>query len=276
MVLGAGGQLGGHLCAQLGKNAIPIARDALDFSAPNALAQFEALVAQHAPDAIMNAAAYTNVAAAEGDEENAIHCNATMPARIADVCAQQHIMFVHGSTDYVFDGEKGAPYTEEDATAPLNAYGRSKLAGEKAVLSMNPHAIILRYSWLYDSVGTGFFATIRKLAAKQPSLRIVADQIGTPTFAGDAASMSLALLCIKPAGGIYHVASTGHTSWHGFACHAIDGATSIEPILAQEYTASVPRPKDSRLATDKVAAFGIAIPHWRDGLARCKGVLHGN
>jgi dTDP-4-dehydrorhamnose reductase len=278
MVIGATGQLGRHLCAQLGADAIAITRNELTFSDSEPSDTIGALLHRHTPDAVINAAAYTQVAAAEDDEAYAIHCNATIPGILAQQCATKGITFVHGSTDYVFDGEKGAPYAESDATYPINAYGRSKLAGEKAVMALHPNAIILRYSWLYDATGTGFFARIRTLAAQQDTLRIVADQIGTPTYAGDAARMTLAALHAGVAGGMYHAASCGHTSWHGFACHAVDTErTHIMPILAREYVASVARPRDSRLDSAKLArAAGVAIPHWREGLARCKEVAYAD
>lgn len=269
MVLGAGGQLGRHLCRQFGDAAIAITRAQLDLRSDALAHDFSALLAAHSPTHIINAAAFTDVAYAEKDDAEAMQVNARAPEILAAQCAASNLSFIHCSTDYVFDGEKNAAYLESDAVRPINRYGASKAAGEAAVLQAYADASILRFSWLYDAVGKNFFTTMRGFARSQSSLRIVADQVGIPTYAGDAARMVHSLMLQHAPSGIFHCVPDGHTSWHGFACAILPKFHPIQPILAAEYSTSIRRPRDSRLDNRKLKTLGIATRHWHEGLREC-------
>jgi dTDP-4-dehydrorhamnose reductase len=281
-ILGAGGQLGRALCRAFGDHARAIHTDALDFLAPHFSDNFQALLQDAPPSLVINAAAYTNVAQAENEAEIAKQINGIAPEIIAQQLAKISIPFMHTSTDYVFSGGKQSPYIESDETAPLNAYGKSKLWGEQAVLKAYPQAHILRYSWVYDASAPNFLTTMLGLMAAQKNLRIVANQVGAPSFAGDlaAATQKFALQVLSarpPASGIYHCCAGGHTSWHGFAVAITQmirennlpcAVENITPILADEFSSDIKRPENSRLSTQKLAALGIVLPHWRNGLVR--------
>jgi dTDP-4-dehydrorhamnose reductase len=289
LVTGAGGQVGSALLAALpaqGFEALPAGRPALDFDRP---ASIEALLAGTAPEAVVNCAAWTAVDAAEENEPAAFRANALGPALLARGCAARGIPLVQLSTDYVFDGTKGAPYAEADAPNPLGAYGRTKLAGEWAALAGNPRSIVLRTSWIYAPSGTNFLRTMLRLAAERRDLSVVADQIGAPTAAADLAEAIAAILARiraegwRPAhGGVFHATAAGHTSWHGFA-EAIFAAARphggpsprIRAITSGEYPARARRPADGRLDCARLAAvFGVRLPPWQEGLARVMRALH--
>ncbi|HTJ90937.1 MAG TPA: dTDP-4-dehydrorhamnose reductase, partial [Acidocella sp.] len=224
LITGGSGQLGhalGQLTAARGLNATMAARPECDFDRPETLdAAFHAA----RPRLVINAAAYTAVDRAETDEEAALRANRDGPARLASLCREAGIPLIHVSTDYVFDGTKGAPYIETDAPAPASAYGRSKLAGEMAVLESGADAIILRTAWVYAAHGKNFLRTMLGAAAAGRDLRVVADQKGTPTAAPDLAGAILDIACriekngFDPAWrGIYHATGSGETTWFGFA-----------------------------------------------------------
>lgn len=280
-VLGARGQVGHHLCMLLGKRAHGFSSGQLDFSSPDFSELLEAELVKHTPSLVINMAAYTDVAGAENDEARAMQVNAHAVRLLVAALGARQIPLIHGSTDYVFNGRKEEPYTETDSTAPLNAYGRSKRAGEEAVLAYE-HGYVLRYSWVYDASGKNFFTTMKALMAKAESLRIVADQIGAPSYAEDLARATISIAESLPKPGIYHVCASGYTSWHGFACAIADMlklanqpciTRAIEPILTEEYGGQVARPLMSRLDTGKLNALGTHMPHWRDGLARCVAAM---
>jgi dTDP-4-dehydrorhamnose reductase len=242
------------------------------------------------PDVIINAAAYTAVDKAETEASAAFALNRDGARMLAEAGARRGAAVIHVSTDYVFDGLKPEPYCEDDATAPLNVYGRSKLEGEAAVRAANPRHVIVRTAWLYSRSGTNFVRTILRLAGEQPSLRVVDDQVGSPTYAPHLAS---ALLDIarqvskaqdRDLWGTYHVAGTGQVTWCGLArevlrvSSALGGpSTEVVPITAAEYPTVAPRPMNSRLECSKAAgAFGIALPGWQDGVSECVARLLGN
>ncbi len=280
LVTGGGGQLARALAASPG--AIVVGRPAFDFDAPATLAR---TLDAHAPDLVINAAAYTAVDAAEAAPEAAARANATGPGLLAAACRERGLPFIHISTDYVFDGLKGAPYTERDPTSPTGVYGATKRAGELAVLAAHPGAVILRTSWVYAASGRNFLLTMLGAARRMPRLRVVADQRGCPTHAADlaAATLSVAnrLLAGGAAGarehevgGIYHAAGRGETTWHGFALAIFAAAAAhgwptppVDPIATADWPTPARRPPDSRLDCGKLrATFGVSLPDWRDSL----------
>jgi len=208
---------------------------------------------------------------------------------LARWCKRQDVPFVHYSTDYVFDGKSTMPYTELDATAPLNAYGKSKLAGEQGVLDVGGKALILRSSWIYHARGQNFFATMLRLFEQREEIEVVDDQLGAPTYAPHLAQATLAALAKTAQGapyGIYHLCNGGQTSWHGFAEAILSLAIAhdsgvrckqIRPISSLAYPSPVVRPTYSRLNCDKAATqLGVAIPHWEEGLRECVKEYYAN
>ncbi len=239
-------------------------------------------------DAVINAAAYTDVNAAESDEAVAFAVNAVGPSQLAAEAGRRGIPLIHISTDYVFDGRKGAPYVENDATGPLNAYGRSKLAGEHGIRDATLRHVILRTSWVYSPFGKNFARTILRLAAERERLSVVADQRGCPTAARDIARACLDIAlrsASEPSAvpyGLYHFAGAGEATWFEFACAIVEMAAGRLPRLAQvvpiqtiDYPTAAHRPADTRLDCAAVArAFGITPRPWREALkATCDRLL---
>lgn len=256
-------------------------RPELDLSRTESL---KAFVASKNPYAIINAAAYTAVDQAESEEAQATQINAEGAAALAAVASKLKVPFFHISTDYVFDGEKEAPYVEDDTVAPTGAYGRSKLKGEQAVMSVNPRSIILRTAWVYSPFGKNFLKTMLSLAGRE-RLTVVADQFGNPTYAPDFASALLGIVFrlegkgepTPEQAGIYHMAGSGSTSWHGFA-EAIfeEGAKyglskpQVDAIPTSDYPTPAKRPANSRLDCSKLErVFGLKQPDWRNSLEEC-------
>ena len=235
------------------------------------------------PDAIVNAAAYTAVDLAEQEPERAEAINAAAPAVLAQWAAAHGALLVHYSTDYVFDGAKAAPYVETDPTHPLGAYGRSKLAGETAIRAAGCDHLVFRTSWVYAARGANFLRTILRLAAEREELRVVDDQIGAPTWArliaeATAHALRQALQERRSgrfAGGVFHLAAGGETSWYGFARAIVEGrpglrVKTVRPIATAEYPTPARRPSNSRLDTGAFRArFGLELPDWREGLRLC-------
>ena len=278
LVTGGRGQLATSLGRLGGAGVTVVGRPAFDFDRPETI---DAVLAEAAPALVVNAAAWTAVDAAEADEAGAYRANAAGPAHIAAFCHQTGARLIHISTDYVFDGTKGAPYTEDDPTAPTGVYGATKLEGEQRVLGLCPDAIVLRTAWVYAETGKNFLRTMLNAARKTDRLRVVADQIGCPTNADDLAAAIMAVagrMLGAPAGlgGVYHAAGSGETSWHGFAreIFAIAGplgwpAPVVDAIGTADWPTAARRPADSRLdcgRLDKV--FGHKLPDWRESLAR--------
>ena len=236
------------------------------------------LLHAHAPDIIVNAAAYTAVDRAESDEATAYSVNALAVKVMADYASKTNGLLVHYSTDYVYSGDKDGAYVEDDATNPQSAYGRTKLAGEQAIQDSGCQALIFRTSWVFSSHGGNFIKTILRLARERDSLGIVADQIGAPTSAELIADVTaLAIAAHKREGlakGVYHLSAGGEVSWHGFATHIVNrlqengvalamDAARIRPIATHEYPLPAKRPMNSRLDTGKLSiALGLEIPHW--------------
>ncbi len=276
LVTGGAGQLGaalGRALPGLGFTPLLTTRATLDFDRPETITFGDAR-----PDAVVNCAAWTAVDAAETNEAAAFRANAEGPARLAALCAAAGIPLIHISTDYVFAGDKPTPYSEADTPAPASAYGRTKLAGEWAVLAANPRSTVLRTAWVYAAEGRNFLRTMLALGATRPELRVVADQHGTPTAAPDLADAIGAVLARMRDGwrdeyrGVFHATAQGATTWHGFAA-AIFAARGPAPVLHAITTAEYPtparRPANSRLDCARLAAvFGVRLPAWEDGLAR--------
>jgi dTDP-4-dehydrorhamnose reductase len=240
-----------------------------DLSRPD---QLGAIVQSHEPDVVIVAAAYTNVDGAEKEEELATTINAVAPATIARQAADMSVPIVYFSTDYVFDGKKSGYYHEEDQVGPLNAYGRSKLAGEIGVQSANPRHLILRTSWVYSPTGKSFLGTMLKLAQSRDEIGVVADQRGCPTGASEIAK---AIVRILPAivekngpSGTYHLAGASETTWHGFAEAIFQEIAERghrrplnRPIATAQYPTPAQRPKNSRLSRARFAReFEIELP----------------
>jgi len=301
LLTGKTGQIGSHLYPLLGKFGEVVApdRNQLDLSNADAIRR---TVRDIRPNLIVNAAAYTAVDAAETDESNAYAVNADAPAVFAEEARKIGSAIVHYSTDYVFDGLKKTPYTESDATNPINAYGRTKLAGEQAVFNSGALHLIFRTSWVYATRGRNFLLRILRLASEREELKIVRDQIGAPTCATDIAEATTEVLnCVlqrsnyvsfvSDLGGTYHMTAAGQASWYDFAeaileeerkvsCHLawLHAATRgreliaryVVPISTEEFRSAATRPGYSVLSNSRlVQTFGVALPDWRNQLQRC-------
>ncbi len=279
LVTGGTGQLATCLAEQ-GPDVLRVGRPDFDFDAPEAIVP---LLARLRPRLVVNAAAYTAVDKAESEPAAAARANETGPGLIAGWCAAAGVPLIHVSTDYVFDGAKGAPYVETDAPNPIGVYGASKRAGETAVLARHPQAVILRTSWVYAAQGKNFVRTMLGAARKTDRLRVVADQIGCPTDAHDLAAAILAIAArldaegMRPAfAGITHAAGSGWTSWHGLAHEIFTAAAplglrmpTVEPIATSDWPTPVRRPADSRLDCSRLATvFGLRLPDWQISLHR--------
>lgn len=250
-----------------------------DFDRPEALAE---LVARVAPAIVVNAAAYTAVDKAEDDAEAAFRANAEAPGVLARACAARGVPFVHYSTDYVFDGQGSRPYREDDPTAPLGVYGASKLAGEDAIRAAGGQHLILRTAWVYGRHGHNFMKTMLRLGADRDELRVVADQVGTPTPAALIADVTAELLRLRDApSGTFHLTPRGETSWHGFAetifaeamaRGLIARAPKLIPIATSEYPTRAHRPAYSCLDNSRLEqVLGHVLPDWRVGLQQLLG-----
>ena len=285
-VIGETGQIGNALVRLLGESAIsPSARE-IDLSLPDRVAgHFDRLEVQAgSPVAVVNAAAYTQVDQAEGDESVAFKVNAEAPGEMARWCQRRAIPFLHYSTDYVYRGNGTSPWREDDPPDPLNAYGRTKLKGDQLVEASGARYLIFRTSWVYDARGRNFFNTILRLGQEREALRVVADQIGAPTYAPHLAHLTVAVLnqalrIERFPSGIYHAAHGGAVSWHGFAeaiCAAAENkglalkVNRVDPVPTAEYPTAARRPLNSRLDTTKLeTVFGSRLPEWRRGLDEC-------
>jgi len=278
---GGSGQLGTALAALApvwGLELRAVSRPAFDFERLETVA---AAFFAASPSLVINAAAYTAVDAAESDVAAAEAGNHTGPLALAKLCAAAGIPFIHVSTDYVFDGTKGAPYVEDDPTAPSGVYGRTKRDGEVAVLAACPKTIILRTAWVYSQTGKNFARTMLNAARKTNTLRVVADQRGTPTAAQDLAASILDIVVVLQENGwhdsykgIYHATCSGETTWHGFATAIFEAAApcgltppTVTPIATADWPTPAKRPADSRLDCAKLSkVFGVTLPPWRQSL----------
>ena len=273
VIFGKDGQVGRALQARL-PGAVALARAEADFEHPESLAS---IIGREGPDIIINAAAYTAVDAAENDRARAWIINADALEAIGNAAVKSDALVVHYSTDYVFSGETSGFQPETQRPNPMSVYGASKLAGEERLEASGARHVILRTSWVYAPVGKNFALTILRLARERDTLTVVADQVGAPTAADLIADVTVNILG-QPQPGLYHLAPTGETSWHGYAQFLVAealaaGATlslrpeAIQPIPASQYPAVAPRPANSRLDTSKLrATFGITLPPWQDGV----------
>ncbi len=273
LVFGRTGQVALELartCPE-GVTLIQLGREAADFTDPAACV---AALAQHTPDVVINAVAYTAVDRAEDDEATALAVNATTPGALAQAGADSGTPFLHVSTDYVFDGSGDQPWQPGDASAPLGAYGRTKLAGEEAIRAARGPHVILRTSWVISAHGNNFVKTMLRLSESRDRLTIVADQIGGPTPARAIAqalwTMAQAFAAGTAPSGTYHFSGTPDVSWADFARGIFDHANrtvEVVDIPSSDYPTPAARPGNSRMDCSTLQQdFGIVRPDWRDGL----------
>jgi dTDP-4-dehydrorhamnose reductase len=269
LVVGAGGQLGSDLRRVLAdRDVVGLSRAELDVT--DARAVHDA-IADVAPDVVVNAAAYTGVDAAQEDEESAFAANATAPALLAAACVDAGARLVHVSTDYVFAGDADVPYDEDAAAGPRSAYGRTKLAGEQAVLETYPQAFVVRTAWVYGQDGANFVKTMARLERERDTVSVVDDQRGSPTWSRHLARGLVALGSSGAPGGIYHCTNTGETTWFGFTKAIFQelGAdpARVHPTTTPAFPRPAPRPAYSVLGNRRWVAAGLEpLPPWRDAL----------
>lgn len=276
LITGANGQLGRELQLRLSDRddfeMLVTDVDELDITDVDAI---DAYFASHAIDCVVNCAAYTAVDAAEDNVELCRRLNATAPTLLARACARKGARMIHISTDYVLGGDGHRPYREDDEPHPLGVYGLTKLEGERGVIEALPDAVILRTAWLYSPHGKNFVKTMLKLGRTLETLRVVVDQVGTPTYALDLADCIVAVLTATEwHPGIYHVSDEGAISWYDFtmAIHRLAGITEcrVSPCMTSEYPTRATRPHYSVLDKSKFkATFGVTLPHWEVSLRHC-------
>ena len=273
--------------ASAGFQIVTLGRPVLDLSKPEtispALANVEA-------DAIVNAAAFTSVDKAEDEEALAIRVNGDAPGEIARIAKLRGVPFLHISTDYVFDGASARPYSEADPVAPVGAYGRSKLAGEMAVMSANEAAIIVRTAWVHSPFGANFIKTMLRLGEQRDEVSVVADQTGNPTYALDLADAILAVMRARSdrgdasfGAGVYHVTGSGKGAWADLAEEIFAEAARlgrrpmrVRRISTADYPTAARRPQNSTLDNSKLKdVFGLALPDWRASARECVRRLLG-
>ena len=275
LVTGANGQLG----SEIQNNTHRISNyyfsdaDSLDITDARAIRAF---VQQHAINLIVNCAAYTNVDKAEDDCATAEAINHTAVAHLASVCKEFQLPLIHISTDYVFGGTKNTPYSETDATQPLGVYGRTKLAGEQAIQNSGIEHLIIRTSWLYSlRFGNNFVKTIQRLSGERPQLKVVADQVGTPTNAADLADFIVQAIentWYRGKREVYHFSNEGVCSWYDFAVAIVAASGNVCEVLpctSAEFPSKVTRPSYSVLDKTKLKTdFAYRIPYWRDSFLK--------
>jgi dTDP-4-dehydrorhamnose reductase len=275
LLTGRAGQVGWELerrLAPLGQ-LFAFDRVSLDLANPD---QIVARVREVKPGLIVNAAAYTAVDRAESEPRLAAQVNGLAPGILAEEANRLGAALIHYSTDYVFDGAKSTPYVESDSPNPLNAYGKSKLEGERSIQASGCRHLILRTSWVYGMRGTNFLVTILRLARERPELRVVDDQVGAPTWCRDLASATAQLATEAAAGGaegLYHLTAAGATSWCGFAREILRVRgieTPVRAVSTAEYPTPARRPANSLLSCAAIAArWNVALPEWRTSLTSC-------
>lgn len=284
LITGASGQVGWQLCRRLPPlgEIIALDRNQCDLSRLERLAD---AVRDLRPDIVVNAAAYTAVDRAEAEQQLAMAVNGTAPGILAEEARKCGALFIHYSTDYVFDGTKDSPYTEDDPPCPINAYGRSKAEGDAAVREAAGAYAILRTSWIYDSRGHNFLRTMLRLFREREEVRVVADQVGAPTWArriADATAIVIQDFLDRGSfeSGLFNLTATGATSWHGFTEAILEGAREegliakagprLVPIASEDYPQPARRPKNSRLSGDRFRQrFGAVLPPWEQDLRLC-------
>ena len=277
LVTGGSGQLATALARRAADRVHVVGRPDFDFDRPETL---DRCLQETMPSLVINAAAWTAVDLAESEQAAAARANTEGPAHLARLCQAASIPLIHVSTDYVFDGGKGSPYVESDPTSPTGVYGRTKLAGEFAVAASCSKAVIARTSWVYAATGKNFVRTMLAAAERNPVLKVVGDQQGCPTAAADLAdallevAVQLQMDWRAEFAGVFHVAGTGSTSWHGLAAATFQAASrhgrvapELRAITTAEWPTPARRPADSRLNCDRLASvFGIVLPSWQRSL----------
>ena len=282
LITGSNGQLGNEIKALAANYPAChfIFTDVAELDITNAEAVTD-FFKREAINAVINCAAYTAVDKAETDVELASLINATGPANLARAAKVVNAKMIQVSTDYVFNGTSNVPLKETDATDPIGVYGSTKADGEQAVLSSGCDAIVIRTSWLYSTYGNNFVKTIRKYGAERGQLKVVFDQVGTPTYAHDLAKCCLDIITsnekISDKGNVYHYSNEGAISWFDFA-HAIIELSGIqcdiEPVDSAQFVTAAKRPNYSVMDKTRIKAdFGISIPYWRQSLERCIQLL---
>ena len=270
-ITGASGQLGGEI-KRLFPDAIYLTRNEVDLSNPISITEY---FQNKNPEIIVNCGAYTSVDLAEKEKEVALNCNSVSPGILAGFAKK----FIHFSTDYVFNGEGYRPYLEDYSPSPVNFYGHTKLLGEEAVLRANPNSVIIRTSWVYSDIGKNFVKTILKFGQERDLLKIVWDQLGTPTYASDLAKVVVenGLKEWKFNSGIYHYSNEGVASWYDFAKEIFYSkglSCKVLPIRSEEFPTPAKRPHYSVLDKSKIKHdLGIEIPHWKESLRICLSKL---
>ncbi len=290
LITGGAGQLGWELrrtLAIFGEVVAP-QRDILDLASADSIV---AAVRGVRPGLIVNAAAYTAVDKAESEPGLAMKINGDAPRILAEEAALRNVPLIHYSTDYVFDGSKAEPYREDDEAAPINVYGRTKLAGEQAVMAAKAAHLIFRTSWVYGSRGRNFLLTMLRLARERKELKVVDDQVGAPTSArliAEATAVAIARSFaegvldpdrFRQMGGLYHLTAAGRTTWYGFAQGILlnkEGVAKLSPIPTSGYPTPARRPQNSVLDNGKLEKqFGFSLPDWKVGLKLCMEELGG-
>lgn len=281
LITGSKGQLTRELQLELADEGkvLALSQQALNLADAEQIRQQVRLLR---PDLIVNAAAYTAVDPAESAREQAFAVNARGPGVLAEEAARLGVPLIHYSTDYVFDGRKATPYTEQDTPAPLGVYGASKLAGEQVIQAVAGEHLILRTSWVYSLHGKNFLLTMRRLLQERDEISVVADEIGAPTWARSIARTTAAMIRGwreegRTLGGLYHLAASGETSWYGFACSIAEQLQNegklrarITPIRSSDYPTAAQRPLNSRLDCSLLRQdWNLQLPDWESALREC-------
>jgi dTDP-4-dehydrorhamnose reductase len=275
IVTGANGQLGNEFRNIAGQTSsyqfFFFDRNGLNIGDPD---EVNRCFRESRPDYVINCAAFTAVDRAETEMESALLINRDGAAYLATAAANYGARFIHFSTDYVFDGTSDTPLKEEAATDPVNAYGRSKLEGEQSVMQENPDAVILRTSWVYSVYGNNFVKTMLRLMASRPEIGVVADQMGSPTYAADLAGATLQIVdALTWSSGIYHYSNEGVISWYDFATQIkqLSGAScTVRPLTTDQYPTPAKRPLFSVMDKTKIQqVYGIQIKDWKESLQLC-------
>ena len=276
LVTGASGQLGAELCQALAPHGAVVATThaELDLADPDAIV---ATMRRVSPALVVNAAAYTAVDLAEREGARADAVNGVAPGVLADEARRAGALLVHYSTDYVFDGMASAPYDEDAPARPLSAYGRSKLAGERAIAASGAKALVFRTSWVYGRRGKNFLTTMQRLARERHEIRVVDDQTGVPNWSRELARATSRLVAhgipwLAERNGLYHLSAHGSTTWYGFARTLLAGGpgVTVVPITTAEYPTPARRPSYGVLGTARFErTFGFALDDWRTSLAAC-------
>ena len=270
LITGAEGQLGHELRRVLHRETLELAElPEFDLLKPDVSER----ICAAQPEAVIHAAGYTDVDGAEREAELAMAINAGGTEQVARAAAKAGARLLYLSTDYVFDGHKGSPYREMDEPNPINAYGRSKCEGERLALTWCPNTLVIRTAWLYGAHGKNFVKTIVRLARDQSELRVVADQHGCPTHAGDLAA-ALGRVLATDLRGVVHATGSGSCTWYEFACAIVSFtglSVKVVPITTAEAKREAPRPLYTVLANRVLAEAGITLPHWEEALGRFMG-----